>query len=130
MAKKTAAKAAADRPVTTSLASVQDSAQITLIIVPAGGNLRVVVEVGPMAIPYAVAYAARTIIKSLVDRSELVEPIQDGDRMMTWSFAHVLKDWHHSIGYSINDGPVKLLERKSEANKDADHSVGVAIVRH
>jgi hypothetical protein len=111
------------------LADVQASAQIPLINVPAGGTLRVVVDVGPMAIPYAVAYAGRTVIKSLVDRSELVLPLESGDRVLSWSFAHVVKGWEHTIGVSVNDGAMQLLEKRSEANKDPDHSVGVAIVR-
>ncbi len=112
------------------LESVQETAQIPLVVVPPGSTLRVIVDVGPMAIPYAVGYASNTIIKSLVDKSELVEPLQAGDRVLGWSFAHTVPGWHHTIGVSVNDGPIQVLERKSEANKDADHSVGLAIVRH
>jgi hypothetical protein len=114
---------------TTSLAAVSDSADLTLIEVAAGGALKIIADVGPMAIPYTVQYAGRTIIKSLVDRAENVVPLEQGDRVLGWAFAHAVKGWHHDIGFSINDGPVQLLEAKSEANKDADHSVGVAIVR-
>jgi hypothetical protein len=113
----------------TSLAAVSDSANIPLIEVPKGGTLKIVVDVGPMAIPYTVQYAGRTVIKSLVDRAEDVVPLEKGDRVLGWAFAHVVKGWHHDIGFSIDDGPVQLLESKSEANKDPDHTVGVAIVR-
>ena len=113
----------------TSLAAVSDSANIPLIKVPKGGTLKIVVDVGPMAIPYTVQYAGRTVIKSLVDRAEDVVPLEKGDRVLGWAFAHVVKGWHHDIGFSINDGPVQLLESRSEANKDPDHTVGVAIVR-
>ena len=113
----------------TSLAAVSDSAEIPLIVVPKGGTLKIVVDVGPMAIPYTVQYAGRTVIKSVVDRAEDVAPLEEGDRVLGWAFAHIVKGWHHDIGFSVNDGPVKPLESKSEANKDPDHSVGVAIVR-
>jgi hypothetical protein len=98
--------------------------------VPEGSTLRVTVDVGPMAVPYTVGYASNTIIKSLVDHSELVEPLESGDRVLGWSFAHLVPGWHHTIGVSVDDGPIQVLERKSEANKDPDHSVGLVIVRH
>lgn len=119
---------AKQKPATVSLAAVSDSASIPIIDVPAGGTLTVGVDVGPMTIPYTVAYAGQTLIKSLVDRVAPV-PLQAGDRVLGWAFAHTQKGWSHTIGVSVNDGPVQVLERKSEANKDPDHSVGVAIVR-
>jgi hypothetical protein len=124
-----AKKAKKARRAVTSLAAVSDSANIPLVEVPAGGTLKIVVDVGPMAIPYTVQYAGRTIIKSLVDRAENVAPLEDGDRVLGWAFAHAVKGWHHDIGFSVNGGAAQLLESKSEANKDPDHSVGVAIVR-
>lgn len=120
---------AKNKPATISLAAVSNSAEIPLIEVPAGGTLTVGVDVGPMSIPYTVAYAGRTVIKSLVDRVAQVDPLQAGDRTLGWAFAHTEKGWHHRIGYSVNAGPVEFLERKSEEKKDPDHSVGVAIVR-
>ena len=113
----------------TSLAAVSNSANIPIIAVPTGGTLKIVVDVGAMSIPYTVQYAGRTIIKSLVDRAEDVTPLETGDRVLGWAFAHALKGWHHTIGYSVDEGQVQVLESKSEANKDPDHSVGVAIVR-
>lgn len=112
-----------------SLSAVSDSAEIPIVNVPAGGTLKVIVDVGPMAIPYGVQYAGHTIIKSLVDRAEDVVPLQSGDRVLGWSFQHVVKEWHHTIAVSVNDGAPQILESKSEANKDPDHSVGFAIVR-
>jgi hypothetical protein len=119
---------AKQKPATVSLAAVSDSASIPIVDVPAGATLTVGVDVGPMTIPYTVAYAGQTLLKSLVDRVAPV-PLQAGDRVLGWAFAHTQKGWSHAIGVSINDGPVQVLERKSEANKDPDHSVGVAIVR-
>jgi len=121
MAKKNAA--------TIPLAAAADSTNIPLIVVPPGGTLTVVVDVGPMTIPYAVAYAGNTIIKSLVDRAKQVQPLQAGDQKLAWTFMHTEKGWSHAIGFSINDGAVQVLERMSEANKDPDHSVGFAVVR-
>ncbi len=112
------------------LASVKNDGGIPLIDVPAGKTLRIIVDVGPMAIPYAVAYNGRTLIKSLVDRTELVDPLESGDRVLGWSFAHIVKDWHHTIAYQIDGGTPVVLEKKAEARKDQDHTVGVAIVRH
>jgi hypothetical protein len=116
------------RPVT-SLAAVSNSATIPIIVVPPGGTLKMVVDVGPMAIPYTVQYAGRTVIKSLVDRAAGVIPLEQGDRVLGWAFAHAVKGWHHDIGFMIDDGPIQMLESLSEANKDNDHSVGMAIVR-
>lgn len=105
-----------------------DAAQVPIITVPPGGLLVVVVDVGPMVIPYTVAYNGTTVIKSLVDRAERV-PIREGDFILAWAFAHAVKGWTHRLGYSIEGGEVRLLESRSEANKDPDHSVGFALVR-
>ena len=80
-----------------------DSAQLPIITVPAGGTLVVGVDVGPMTIPYTVAYAGQTLLKSLVDRIGSV-PVQKGDRVMAWAFSHTEKGWTHAVGVSINDG--------------------------
>jgi hypothetical protein len=111
------------------LASVAGPADIVMIDVPAGATLTVIVDVGPMTIPYTVQYAGRTIIKSLVDRAEDVLPLETGQRVLGWAFAHTEKGWLHTIGYSIDGGPEQILESRSEANKDPDHSVGAAIVQ-
>lgn len=109
-------------------AEAAEAAAIPIIIVPAGQTLEVVVEVGPMVVPYTVAYASRTVIKSLVDRAELLS-IATGDFVLAWAFAHATKGWSHSIGYSLNGAPVRVLEQKSEAKKDPDHSVAFALIR-
>jgi hypothetical protein len=103
-------------------------AGVPVIVVPTGGTLRVIVEVGPMVIPYTVAYAGHTVIKSLVDRAELI-PLEAGDLLLAWSFAHAAKGWSHSIGYTLSGGAVQVLEKKSEANKDPDTSLGFALVK-
>lgn len=112
-----------------SVTEVAKAGTRPVIVVPPGGTLKVVVDVGPMTIPYAVAYAGNVFLTSLVDSAKDVGPLVPGDELLTWAFSHTEKGWHHAIGFSINDGEVKLLERKSEANKDPDHSLGSAIVR-
>lgn len=111
-----------------SVSEVAKAGTLPVIVVPPGGTLKVVVDVGPMTFPYAVAYAGNVILTSLVDGVEDVVPLIPGDQLLTWAFSHTGK-WHHAIGFSINEGGVKLLERKSEANKDPDHSLGAAVVR-
>lgn len=112
-----------------SVSEVAEAGTLPVIVMPPGGTLKIVVDVGPMSIPYTVAYAGNVILTSLVDRAKDVVPLIPGDQLLTWAFSHTEKGWHHAIGFSINEGDVKLLERKSEANKDPDHSLGAAVVR-
>lgn len=104
------------------------AAAVPVILVPAGSLLEVVVVVGPMVVPYTVAYDGRTVIKSLVDRAEPVA-VKPGSFLLAWSFAHAVKEWSHNIGFSIDGGPIQVLEKRSEAKKDPDHSVGFALVQ-
>ena len=129
MAKRKKRAQAGRAPRVESLAAVASTANIRVIEVPANGMLKVVVDVGPMSIPYAIHYAGRTVFTALVDRAVDVMPLEAGDRVLGWSFSHTEKDWLHTIGVIVNSGPVQLLESKSEAKKDADHSVGFVIVR-
>lgn len=124
MAKKPQVRAAV-----VPLADSAAPAGLAIITVPPGGTLTIIVDVGEMTIPYTVQYAGRTIIKSLVDRAVEVQPLESGMRVLGWAFAHTQKGWHHTIGFSINGGALQVLEKKSEANKDVDHSVGAAIVQ-
>jgi hypothetical protein len=98
-----------------------------VIKVPAGGTLTVIVDVGEMTIPYTVSYAGRTEIKAVVDRAETLM-LKPGHQILGWAFAHAVKGWSHTIAVSVNGGPPKILESRSEAKKDQDHSVGFAIV--
>lgn len=128
MAKNPPRTRAAARSTALTAASNAPAAQVPVIVVPPGGTLEVIVDVGPMVIPYAVAYAQRTVIKSLVDRAEMIA-VQKGDFVLAWSFEHAAKGWSHSIAFSVNGGAPQLLEKKSEAKKDSDVSVGFAIVK-
>jgi hypothetical protein len=129
MAKKRSKTRRAAGRAPTAPAAAAAAAGIPLIVVPPGSTMQIIVDVGPMVIPYAVAYAQRTVLKSLVDRAELLQ-LEAGDQVLAWSFEHTAKEWSHSIAYSIDGAPATLLEKKSEADKDSDVSVGFAIVRH
>ena len=62
----------------------------------------------------------------------LQETIRSGTRLdpaIANEVAHAVKEWRHSIGYSLGGGQIKILEERSEAKKDPDHSVGFALVR-
>jgi len=126
--KRNITKRAKAHTATVTAATAAAETAIAVIEVPAGGTLRVIVDVGPMVVPYTVAYDGGTVIKSLVDRAEMV-PLKPGSRLLGWQFSHAVKGWQHTLGYSINGGPVKVLEKKSEANKDTDQSIGIALVR-
>ena len=127
------AKTATTRRTTRHMATlpVRDAAaaipQLPVIKVAMADRLDVLVDVNDMTIPYTIAFDGSTLIKSLVDRQEAV-PATSGSRLLGWSFAHTQKGWKHSVSYQINGGAVKVLESKSEADKDPDHSVGVAVV--
>ena len=128
MSKKTTTKRASAHKATVGLDAIAAVPEVPIVEVPAGNSLKIIVDVGEMAIPYTVAYAGKTLIKSLVDRAEEV-PLQAGDRILGWAFAHVVKKWHHTIAYSIDGGKAQVLEERSETEKHPDHSVGIALIR-
>jgi hypothetical protein len=127
--KKLKTKEAAMHTATVPAATAARRADVPVIVVPPGGTLRVIVDVGPMVFPYTVAYAGHTVMKSLVNRAEFLS-LQTGHFPLAWSFAHAVKGWFHSIGYSISNGPVKILEHLSEENHDDDTSVNFAVVTY
>jgi hypothetical protein len=97
------------------------------IRVPDGSTFTVIVDVGPMTVPCTVALDGRTIFKSLVDRAEPV-PLGSGRRILGWAFAHTVPGWHHTIAYAIDNRQPIVLESRSDAKKDQDHSVGFALI--
>lgn len=99
-----------------------------IIEVPPGGTAEVIVDVGPMTVPYTISYVGKTVIKSLVDRAEPLN-LTPGDQILGWSFAHMARNWQHTVAVSVNGGAPITLESMSEANEDQDHSVNFAIVR-
>ena len=99
---------------------------IKVIQVPQGAEVQVDVDVNDMVIPYTVAADGNVVIKSLVDRREPLS-LTAGTHRVGWAFSHAAKGWMHRISVKV-DGADTLLEKKSEANKDQDHSVGVVFL--
>lgn len=85
------------------------------------------VDVSDMAIPYTVAIERHVLIKSVVNRRAVLAPMSPGTYRLSWSFAHVVKDWTHKVSVSV-DGSTTILEECSEENRDSDHSIGVAFL--
>jgi hypothetical protein len=109
-------------------AAVANASNVQVIHVPPGGTADVIVDVGPMTVPYTISYRGRTVIKSLVDRAEPLT-LAAGDHILGWAFAHMAKGWSHTVGISVNGAAPITLESLSEVNKDQDHSVSFAVVR-
>lgn len=99
---------------------------IKVIQIPKDAEVLVDVDVNDMVIPYTVAADGNVVIKSLVDQREPLA-LDVGTHRLGWSFAHQAKGWMHKITIKV-DGSDTLLEKRSEANKDQDHSVGVAFL--
>jgi hypothetical protein len=112
-----------------TVAALQEAlpGDVKVIPVPRDAKVSVEVDVNDMAIPYTIALDTRVLIKSLVDQREDLPPMDPGSHRLSWGFAHTLKDWMHKVTLSV-DGQKTVLEEKSEAKKDADHSIGVAFL--
>lgn len=100
---------------------------VKVIPVPLGAAVDVDVDVNDMAIPYTIASDGKVLIKALVDRREEVPNLTAGTHRLAWGFAHTVKGWGHTVSLRVN-GKAQVLEKRSEANKDPDHSVGVAFL--
>ncbi len=100
---------------------------IPTITVPAGGTLMVIVDVGPMTVPFTVSYNGRTVFKGLVDSAEAV-PLVPGRKVLGWAFVHAVPGWHHTIAYSVDDEDPVVLESRSALKNDEGQSVGFAFV--
>jgi hypothetical protein len=111
MAKKPAAAAAALR---------------TIPVAP-GSTVTIDVDVNAMVVPYTIALDGSVVIKSTVDRRAVVGPLSPGQHTLGWGFAHAIKGWAHTVSVTV-DGTTTLLEKRSEASKDQDHSVGMAFL--
>src|SRR3954469_11063040 len=94
---------------------------IEVIQVPADATVLVDVNVNDMVIPYTIAADGSVLIKSMVDRREPLS-LSVGTHRLGWAFAHAAKGWMHELTLKINNTN-KVLEKKSEADKDQDHSV-------
>lgn len=114
---------------TTDVAALKASlpADVKVIEIPAGANVTVDVDVNEMVIPYTIALDTHVLIKSLVDRREDIPSMTAGVHRLSWGFAHAVKGWKHDVA-AIIGGKRTPLESRSEANKDGDHSIGVAFL--
>jgi len=100
--------------------------EIKVIEIPAGASVLVDVDVNEMVIPYTVSVDGGVLIKSLVDRREPVV-LGTGTHRIGWAFSHAAKDWMHKLTLKVG-ATATVLETRSEAKKDQDHSVGVAFL--
>jgi hypothetical protein len=132
-ARASSSPAAAPRPAAAPVAAPAPNAREAaepVIVVPAGSRLEILVDVGPMTVPYTVAYADRTILKSRIDQVVEVRPLESGRRTLAWVFMHMPKGsgWSHTVAYAIDGGRPVVLESMSEANNDPDTRIGIAFV--
>jgi hypothetical protein len=123
MSKKAVTKAVSK--LTALKAALPDDIQV--IPITLGADVSVDVDVNDMAIPYTIALDTGVLIKSLVDRREDLPSLTSGTHRLSWAFAHAVKEWKHTLTLNVN-GATNVLEDRSEANKDTDHSVGVAFL--
>ena len=100
---------------------------IKVFSISAKAVVTVDVDVSDLAIPYTIAFERLVLIKSVVNRRADLPPMSPGTYRLSWSFAHVVKDWMHRVSVTV-DGVTTVLEERSEADKDADHSIGVAFL--
>ena len=118
------AKAPANAATTALKAALP--AGIEVIEIPATATVLIDVDVNDMVIPYTIAADGNVVVKSLVDRREPLS-LGVGTHRLGWAFSHAAKGWKHQLTLKINNTS-KVLESKSEANKDQDHSVGVVFL--
>lgn len=92
----------------------------------AGDALIITVDVNDMQFPYSVNFQGSTLIFGFVDRTETVTALQPGKHTLSWTFHHGSKKWKHEIKAKLGSKAVKVLDSRSEADKDRPFSVGVA----
>ena len=76
---------------------------------------------------YTVQLGNTTLMFARVDRKETVRNLQEGRFFLTWHFVHSNKDWAHYI-VATSSGGDRAEESRSEENKDAPRSTGIALV--
>jgi hypothetical protein len=125
MAKKKAKAATAPSAAAARTTALPND--IKVIPVPANATVTVDVDVNDMTIPYTIALDADVVLKSLVDRRKDLPALTPGTHRIGWGFAHTEKGWKHKVTLTVNGTPT-ILEERSEAKKDPDHSIGVAFL--
>jgi hypothetical protein len=101
--------------------------RVEVIEIPAGATVEVEVDVNEMAIPYTIAVDGEVFVKALVDRRKTIPPLSPGKHDLGWAFAHIVKKWKHRLTLRVN-GADRVLDERSEENKDPDHSVGIVFL--
>jgi hypothetical protein len=97
------------------------------IDIPPKATVTVDVDVNDMTVPYTIALDGDDVLNSRVDRKKEISPLEAGTHPLSWGFAHTAKGWKHKVTLIVN-GNATVLEEMSEANKDVDHSIGVAFL--
>jgi len=100
---------------------------VMVIDVPLDSQVEVDVDVNAMTIPYTIALDTAVVIKSLVDRREPLPDMPVGTHRLSWGFSQTEKDWKQKVTLIVS-GKKTVLDEKSEANKDKDHTIGLAFL--
>jgi len=96
--------------------------------IPRGEPVKVRVDVGDMAVPYAVSVSGQVRIKSLTSQEVIVGDLRTGDNQITWSFSHVVKGWHHKVSVIVGTRAPVVLDQRSAAAGDSENAVGAAVL--
>lgn len=99
-----------------------------IINVAATDSVRIIVEVGSEAIPYSVSLDGRTIIRSLINREEVLSSLREGVHRLRWTFAHVSANWRHAVRIQVGQGPLIVLDDRSERAGDTPTSDDFALL--
>lgn len=94
----------------------------------AGNDLIVTADVNEMHYAYSVIFEGKTLIFSFTDRKEAVEDLKAGVHRLSWAFTHGAKGWKHEIKAKVGNKSFKVLESRSEKNKDSPYSSDFALV--
>jgi hypothetical protein len=93
-----------------------------------GDSLTLSVDVNDMQFPYSVVFESRTIIFGFVDRSETLPDLQPGTYVVSWAFSHRSKGWKHELTARLGQGAAKVLDSRSEENRDNPFAAGSAVI--
>jgi hypothetical protein len=101
---------------------------VPILRVPVGGSVTVEVDVTNPSNDYTVQLGDTTLMFARVDRRETAKNLLAGRFFLTWHFVHSNKGWEHSIKATSSGGGPPVEDHRSEANKDAPRSTGIALV--
>ena len=101
---------------------------VPILRVPAEGSITVEVDVTNPSNDYTVQLGDTTLMFARVDRKETARNLPAGRFFLTWHFVHSNKGWEHHIKATASGGGPPVEEHRSEENKDAPRSTGIALV--